>query len=564
MCKPEIPADQSSDIAMEDVQYTFPTATPPMWKKEEGPEKPYVAGKTVFINGKSEPWEGKCTSVTSPIIDAETGERAVIGELAAMDEATALRALDGAVGAWNKGQGAWPQMSLQNRIAAIEAVMNDLKARRSEIVSVLMWEICKNAEDAAKEFDRTMDYATASIAELKRESEHGYLSSWTTVSGFAARVRRGPLGVVLFLAPFNYPLNEMYAMLIPALVLGNTCVLKLPAVGGSCHLLTIDAFAKHLPGGVINFVTGSGRATCNPIMKTGKVDCLGFIGGHKAADSLIQNHPHVHRLKVFSQLEGKNIGIVMPDANLDTAAAECALGGLSYNGQRCTGVKLVMVHESVADVFVDKLKTQVAARKVGLPWEAGVLITPLPEPNKPEYLQELVADAVTKGAHVVNAAAKGGTLAKTLLTPPVVFPVTKDMRLFQEEQFGPVVPVATYSDISEVYDAIRDSWNGQQASVFTKDGESAAPLVDLLATTVCRININCQCGRSPDVFPFAGRRSSAMGTMSITGAIREFSVETALVYAAKSDESACVAKGIDGTSSFYAPVSGPSAAMRGA
>jgi glyceraldehyde-3-phosphate dehydrogenase (NADP+) len=184
-----------------------------------------------------------------------------------------------------------------------------------------------------------------------------------------------------------------------------------------------------------------------------------------------------------------------------------------------------------------------------------VLVTPLPEPNKPEYLQELVADAVGKGALVVNAAGQGGTLAKTLLTPAVVYPVKKEMRLFQEEQFGPVVPVATYSDIGEVYDAIRDSWNGQQASIFTKDGESAAPLVDLLANTVCRININCQCGRSPDVFPFAGRRSSAMGTMSITGAIREFSVETALVYASKSDESAAVAKGLDAASSFYAPVS---------
>jgi glyceraldehyde-3-phosphate dehydrogenase (NADP+) len=457
MCKPELANDQSSDIEMEHAQYTFPTAAPPMWKKAEGPPKPYVAGNTVFINGKSEPWDGKCTPVTSPIIDAETGERAVIGELAAMDEATALRALDGAVNAWDKGQGAWPQMSLSSRIAAIEAVVQDLKARRDEIVSVLMWEICKNSEDAAKEFDRTMDYAAASIAELKKESEHGHFASWTTVSGFAARVRRGPLGVVLFLAPFNYPLNEMYAMLIPALVLGNTCVLKLPAVGGSCHMLTIDAFAKHLPAGVINFITGSGRATCNPIMKTGKVDCLGFIGGHKAADSLVQNHPHVHRLKVFSQLEGKNIGVVMPDANLDTAAAECALGGLSYNGQRCTAVKLVMVHESVADAFVQKLKAQVATRKVGLPWEAGVLVTPLPEPNKPEYLQELVADAVSKGALVANAADKGGTLAKTLLTPAVVYPVTKEMRLFQEEQFGPVVPVATYSDIGEVYSAIRDS-----------------------------------------------------------------------------------------------------------
>merc|ERR1712057_79676 len=108
-----------------------------------------------------------------------------------------------------------------------------------------------------------------------------------------------------------------------------------------------------------------------------------------------------------------------------------------------------------------------------------------------------------------------------------------------------------YSDITEVHSAIRDSWNGQQASVFTKDGESAAPLVDLLANTVCRININCQCGRSPDVLPFAGRRSSAMGTMSITGAIREFSVETVLCYPTKCEASKKTAMTVAKQAKFF-------------
>jgi glyceraldehyde-3-phosphate dehydrogenase (NADP+) len=510
------------------------TVAVPAWSEAQGPVKPFVNGNCTFINGKVEPWSGASTMVTSPIIDQATGDRAVIGELSSLDETTALRALDAAVDAWDKGQGQWPQMSPKERITAMEGVLADLIARREEIVRVLMWEICKNAGDAAKEFDRTIEYARASIAALKKDMTSSEFSQWTDVAGgFSAQVKRGPLGVVLFLAPFNYPLNEMYAMLIPALLLGNTCVLKLPAVGGSCHLLTMDAMVKHLPAGVINFITGSGRATCTPIMKTGKVDMLGFIGGHKAADALVQAHPHVHRLKVFSQLEGKNLGIVMADADLDLAAEQCALGGLSYNGQRCTAVKMIMVHESVAAQFVEKLKVEVAKKPVGLPWEKDVLITPLPEPNKPQYLTELVNDAVQKGAEVVY----GGEVAKSIMRPAVVYPVTPEMRLFTEEQFGPVVPVGTFSSMDQVFDAVRESWNGQQAAVFTRDGVSAAPLMNLLATTVCRININAQCGRSPDVLPFAGRRSSAMGTMSITGAIREFSVETVLCYPTKSEES---------------------------
>ena len=140
-------------------------------------------------------------------------------------------------------------------------------------------------------------------------------------------------------------------------------------------------------------------------MESGVVDCLGFIGGSKGADALIQQHPRPHRLKVFSQLEGKNLGVVFADADLDAAADQIVLGALSYNGQRCTAIKLVYVHKSVAGAFLDKFKAKVAAKKVGLPWAEGVALTPLPETSKPGYLKELVADAVAKGAAVANASA---------------------------------------------------------------------------------------------------------------------------------------------------------------
>ena len=96
-------------------------------------------------------------------------------------------------------------------------------------------------------------------------------------------------------------------------------------------------------------------------MKSGLVDMLGFIGGSKAADALIADHPHPHRLKVFSQLEGKNLGVVLPDADVEQAVAQCVLGGLSYNGQRCTAIKLIMVHEDIAEKFVRALVAKVAS-----------------------------------------------------------------------------------------------------------------------------------------------------------------------------------------------------------
>ena len=181
-------------------------------------------------------------------------------------------------------------------------------------------------------------------------------------------------------------------------------------------------------------------------------------------------------------------------------------------------------------------------------------ITPLPEANKPAYLEGLIADALGKGAALANEAEGGGRVAGALFTPAVVDKVTPAMRLFHEEQFGPVVPVARYDDVSEVKEAIKGSWNGQQAAIFTKDEAAAAPIVDTLSTVVGRININLQCGRSPDVVPFSGRRASSQGTMSVTEALRAFSIETVVAYSAKDATSEKVAKGLDAHVAMFAPL----------
>ena len=521
----------------------------PMWAT-----KPNVTAEH-FMGGVKSAWTGARTPVTSPIFDASTGQRAIIGSLPDMSEDDAAAAVEAAATAWDRGQGEWPQMSLAGRIAAVERFVAELGKVRTQMVNALMWEIAKSSKDAAAEFDRTMQFCAAAIAELKRDPtiNQGF-SQWSEISGFGVKTRRGPVGVMLGLAPFNYPLNEMYAMLIPALLMGNVAVLKLPAIGGLVHVLTADAIAASMPPGVVSFVSGSGRKTMGPIMATGLVDMLGFIGGTRGADALIKAHPAPHRLKVFAQLEGKNLGIILPDADLDAAAAACVTGALSYNGQRCTAVKLVVVHRSVHDAFLTKLLEKVEELKVGLPWEDKVNITPLPEPTKPAVLTDLIADALAKGGRVANASSGGGTVRGALYTPAIVEGVTKEMRLFVEEQFGPVVPVAAFDDISEVQTALKASWNGQQAAIFTSDAAAAAPLVDTLSTIVGRININAQCGRSPDAVPFSGRRSSAMGTMSVAEALRSFSIETVVAYPAADATSKTVAHGLDGCTRFLAPL----------
>ncbi|WP_164223428.1 aldehyde dehydrogenase family protein, partial [Stenotrophomonas maltophilia] len=129
---------------------------------------------------------------------------------------------------------------------------------------------------------------------------------------------------------------------------------------------------------------------------------LALIGSSKVADHLKKQHPKSHRLRAILGLDAKNAAIILPDADLDLTVKECLLGALSFNGQRCTALKMLMVHRSIADEFVNRLTTELAKLKVGMPWEKGVSITPLPGMHRTAYMTEVIEDAVAKGAKVVN------------------------------------------------------------------------------------------------------------------------------------------------------------------
>jgi glyceraldehyde-3-phosphate dehydrogenase (NADP+) len=197
---------------------------------------------------------------------------------------------------------------------------------------------------------------------------------------------------------------------------------------------------------------------------------------------------------------------------------------LSFNGQRCTALKLLYVHESIAEEFNRRFSEKVDALTFGNPWEKGVALTPLPETEKPSYIKGLIDDATGKGAKILNE--KGGKQTENYIFPAVLFPVNKEMRVYHEEQFGPVVPILSFRDIREPLQDMAKSNYGQQVSLFGKDITTLAPLIDSLVNLVCRVNLNSSCQRGPDAFPFTGRKDSAVGTLSIPDALRSFSIRT--------------------------------------
>ncbi len=227
---------------------------------------------TYLVDGELRVWKGATAEVYSTISATEEYQPTLLGTVPDLTGEEALDALNAAYKAYGRGQGLWPTMKVEGRISAMEKFVVQMKTKREVIVKSLMWEIVKTLLDSEKEFDRTVEYIYDTIEDYKQMDRNS--AKFQKNSGVYAHVRRGPIGVVLCLGPYNYPLNETFALLIPALIMGNTAVFK-PAKHGVLLLSPLmEAFQNSFPEGVVNIIYGRGRVLATPIMETGKVDVL--------------------------------------------------------------------------------------------------------------------------------------------------------------------------------------------------------------------------------------------------------------------------------------------------
>jgi len=312
-------------------------------------------------------------------------------------------------------------------------------------------------------------------------------------------------------------------VLLPAILMGNTAVFKPAKYGVLLITPLLEAFRDCFPPGVINVVFGRGRELAAPIMQSGHVDVLALIGNSKSSNALISQHPKPNRVRQVLGLEAKNPAIILPDADLDLAVKQCVSGAWSFNGQRCTALKVIYVHKYVRAEFLEKFAAATDRLRAGLPF-ADADITPLPEKGKVEAMQAYVDEAIAQGAKVINE--KGGQTAGAIFFPAILFPVSRATAIFKEEQFGPVCPVIEFDDIEEVMADIAESDYGQQASVFSQNPAAMGKVIDQLVNQVCRVNLNASCQRGPDALPFTGRKDSAVATLSVRAALRSFSIRT--------------------------------------
>lgn len=470
-------------------------------------------------------WSGAQRPVFSPIPLREGGlpDYPCLGSQPDLGEEQALEALRGAAAAFDFGDGLWPSLPLEQRAARVRALVEAVRPLRHVIALHIMWEVGKVFTEALNEFDRTLEYALetidAALALDKRERRD------TSLQQVVGRVDLLPIGIVLCVGPYNYPFYETLTNAIPALLMGNSVIIKAPPRGGLLYAHLLPLFAGHFPPGSVQVLFGDGERLLVPLMESGEIDVFAFIGGSQTADALITRHPAPHRLHLLLGLEAKNAAIVFADAPMDITVEECLKGALAFNGQRCAAIKMILVHEDAAPSLLARMEEELASAEPGMPWE-NVRCTPLSSPAHAEWLEELLEDAVRQGAIVRNAG--GGERLMTLMRPALITDVHDGMRIYEEEQFGPIIPVMTFREENEALAYVRHSRYGQQCSVFGSSPAQLLRVVPVATRYVGRVNINGKCQRGPDHFPFTGKRDSALGTVSIEEALRRFCISTVI------------------------------------
>ena len=416
----------------------------------------------------------------------------------------------------------WSLMSIYDRAHYLHAWADELLKMKEELATIMMKEVGKAYQDAIKEVERTADlihYTVEEAIHLSGESLNGEHFPGGSRSKLAV-IERVPLGVVLAISPFNYPVNLAAAKLAPALITGNTVIFKPATQGSISGTKMIEALAKtNLPAGVLNLVTGKGSVIGDYLIEHDDIALVTFTGGTSTGERIAQK---AKMIPLVMELGGKDPAIICEDAKLELAAKQIVSGAYSYSGQRCTAIKRVLVHRSVADELVSLIQSEVEKLSVGSP-EDNATIVPLIDEQSADFVQGLIDDALEKGATLVL----GNKREENLIYPTLLDHVTKEMRIAWEEPFGPVLPIIRVNSQEEAIEIANASEYGLQASVFTQNLDKALTIARKLETG--SIQINGRTERGPDHLPFIGIKKSGLGIQGVRRSIESMTREKVII-----------------------------------
>lgn len=451
---------------------------------------------------------GKFIDINSPV------DNSLLGRVPAMTK----EEVDFIIESAKNAQKQWRNVTTNERADILYKAADLLMENIEELSHLMMMEISKDMKSCRSEVSRTADFIRFTAESAKNlcgesipgDSFPGFKNNKVSI------VKREPLGVVLAISPFNYPVNLAASKIAPAIVIGNSIVLKPATQGSLCGLYLAGIFEKAgVPKGVLNTITGKGSEIGDYVTTHEDIDFINFTGSSEIGARISSKTTMV---PLLMELGGKDAAIVLEDADLELTADNIVAGAYSYSGQRCTAVKRILVVDKVADELAEKLKLRIEKLTVGSPLENDAVdVVPLISKKAADYVSELMEDAKAKGAHIII----GGQREGNLIYPTLFDNVNIDMRIAWEEPFGPILPIIRVKDKYEAIKLANDSQYGLQSSVFTENINDAFYVADKLE--VGTVQVNNKTERGPDHFPFLGVKSSGMGTQGIRYSIESMS-----------------------------------------
>ncbi len=448
-----------------------------------------MTGVRLIVDGKP-----LATAETFAVIDPATGQPFADAPLASRAD------LDLAVDAARRAFPSWAAMPIDERARAILAIADALEGAKDELAKLLSNEQGKPVPNAGGEIMGSVGWARATAAlrppvDVIKDDD-----------SVRVEVHRKPLGVVASISPWNFPVMIAIWHIIPALLSGNTVVMKPSSYTPLTALRMVEIANAHLPAGVLNSVTGEGDIG-RAMSEHRGIDKIVFTGSTPTGRSIMASGAaNLKRLTL--ELGGNDAAIVLPDANVDKIAAKIFAKAFGNSGQICAAVKRVYVHDSLHDALAEKLAEMARAAVVGAGSEAESQFGPVQNRAQFDLVRTLADDARAQGGRFL---AGGEPMDRDGYFFPlsVVVDVTDGMRVVDEEQFGPILPVIRYSDPEDALARANANENGLGGSVWSSDVDAATALAQRLEAGTVWVNDHASI--SPDA-PFGGAKQSGVGT----------------------------------------------------
>jgi acyl-CoA reductase-like NAD-dependent aldehyde dehydrogenase len=462
---------------------------------------------------------GKTFEVHNPAHKSE-----VVAQFQASDASDVRKAVDAATAAFD----GWSRTPAPKRASQLRKAAEILARRRDEAATILTREEGKQLAESRGEVDRgvaLLEYYAGQGAAITGETYPSFME------GRFLYTMRVPLGPVALVTPWNFPSAIPIWKTAPALVCGNTVVLKPASLAPTSAAIMTECLAEAgLPAGVLNFVTGGGRDVGDPLLCDPRIKAISFTGSVETGRGIVKKVAE-RLVRIGLEMGGKNPLVVAEDADLDRAVNDAVVGAFWACGHKCTATSRVIVPASIHDAFVEKLVRRTAELKVGDGLSPETQICPAVDEGQLNTILKYIEIGKNEGARLAvgGQRLKGGIYDEGWYVSPAVFTdVTPKMRIAQEEIFGPVISVIKVKDFNEAMAVANDATMGLAASICTKSLATSMEFSRRIEAGVVHVN-SPTAGLELQV-PFGGMKDSSSGHREMGRSAIDFYTMTKTVY----------------------------------